>query len=231
MGCVAVIPARGGSKRIPHKNIKDFHGKPMIAHAIETAQESGVFDRIIVSTDDEKIAEVAKTYGAEVPFMRPAELSDDFAPTLPVIRHALEWLANDGVRVESACCLYSTSPFVRAADLRDAKGKLEISGAQYVVPVSEFAHPVQRALSYKGGNLKMVAKEHQTTRSQDLEVFYHDTGQFYFGTGDAWMREGFFDSSHTEAIIIPRMRVVDIDTPEDWDLAEKIYAFLQSEGA
>lgn len=225
---VAIIPARGGSKRIPRKNIKDFAGKPIIAYSIEAAQRSELFDRIIVTTDDEEIAEVARRYGAEIPFMRPKELSDDHTATIPVIAHAIQTLQNDSV-IDYACCIYATAPFVRSADILDAYNALITHHKHYAFPVTTFPFPIQRGVKRDDeGNIEMFTPEHFTTRSQDLEEAYHDVGQFYWGTSDAWLEGKPIFSDAATTIVLPRHLVQDIDTPEDWLRAELMHKALFS---
>lgn len=227
---LAVIPARGGSKRIPRKNIKMFCGKPMIAWSIEAALQSGCFDKVIVSTDDEEIAEVARQYGASVPFMRPAELSDDYTGTIPVIRQAIEWCKANGFDARQVCCLYATAPFVSPEDLRRGLGILEQTGGQYAFSVTSYAFPIQRAIRLTGaGHVEMFNAEHFNTRSQDLEESYHDAGQFYWGLASAWLQEKMIFSPESSAVLLPRHRVQDIDTPEDWIRAEWLYKAFQAE--
>jgi len=221
---VAIIPARGGSKRIPRKNIKEFFGKPMIAWSIEAALKSNCFDRIIVSTDDQEIANIAKGYGAEVPFIRPAELSDDHAGTIPVIKQAIQWLNDYSQPPSLVCCLYATAPFVRASDIIKGLELLEQSKASYAFTVTSYAFPIQRAIKItETGNIEMFTSEHFQTRSQDLEEAYHDAGQFYWGTTNAWMSEKVIFGPDSTPVILPRYRVQDIDTPEDWDRAEWLF--------
>ena len=180
---LAVIPARGGSKRIPRKNIKLFCGKPIIAWSIEAALQSGSFDRVIVSTDDLEIAEVARQHGATVPFMRPAELSDDHTGTIPVIAHAIEWLRQHNEAPDKVCCIYATAPFIRSEDLRRGLEILDKTGSYYAFSVTSYAFPIQRAIRMtQVGRIEMFSPEYFTTRSQDLEAAYHDAGEF---TGDA----------------------------------------------
>ncbi|HZJ96523.1 MAG TPA: pseudaminic acid cytidylyltransferase [Oligella sp.] len=225
---VAIIPARGGSKRIPRKNIKEFCGKPMIAWSIEAAQKSNCFDRIIVSTDDEEIADVAKQYGAEVPFVRPAELSDDYAGTVPVIKHAIEWFVAHGEVPRLVCCLYATAPFVSAADIRAGLQKLEEQDAAYAFSVTSYAFPIQRAIKISSNErVEMFAPEHFNTRSQDLEEAYHDAGQFYWGKAEAWTTEEMIFGPESVPVILPRHRVQDIDAPEDWMRAEWLFKAMQ----
>lgn len=228
---LAIIPARGGSKRIPRKNIKPFCGKPMIAWSIEAAQESGCFDRVIVSTDDAEIAEVARQYGAEVPFMRPLELSDDHTGTIPVIRHAIETINSQGRAVEQACCLYATAPFIRAEDLRRGLELLQGSGGNYAFSVTSYAFPIQRAIRLTPeGRVEMFNPEHFSTRSQDLEEAYHDAGQFYWGRAEAWLQGQMIFSPASLPVMLPRHRVQDIDTPEDWVRAEWMFKAMQVQG-
>ncbi len=225
---LCVIPARGGSKRIPRKNVKLFHGRPMIAWSIEAAKSSGVFDHIIVSTDDPEIAEIAKQAGAEVPFLRPAHLSDDHTATLPVIAHALEAAEELWGRQGTLCCLYATAPFVQGQDIRAALDMLDQdSAAQFAMPVTSFPFPIQRGVRlHDTGRIEMFQPEHALTRSQDLEESYHDVGQFYWGRRDAWLGSKPIIGPYTAALVIPRHRAQDIDTPEDWDLAERLFAVL-----
>lgn len=228
---VAIIPARGGSKRIPRKNVKDFCGKPMIAWSIEAAKASGCFDQIIVSTDDVEIARVASEWGATVPFMRPAELSDDFTGTLPVIRHAVEWLNQHDSPVEYACCLYATAPFVAAEDLKKGLQLIRDSGSSYAFSVTSYAFPIQRAIRITGnGRVAMFNPEHFRTRSQDLEEAWHDAGQFYWGTPRAWCEERAIFGEDSVPVKLLRHRVQDIDTPEDWVRAEWLFRAMQAEG-
>ncbi len=223
---VAIIPARGGSKRIPRKNIKEFCGKPMIAYSIQAALDSKLFDRVIVSTDDEEIATIAKQYGAEVPFIRPPELSDDYTTTIPVIAHAIKELQKEEI-VTVACCIYATAPFIQDNFLKEAYQKLISSNNSYSFSVTSFPSPIQRALKLDETNhVEMFQPEHFNTRSQDLEEAYHDAGQFYFGTSNAWLNGEFFFTKHSSAIIIPRHFVQDIDTLEDFQRAELIYKVL-----
>lgn len=228
---VAVIPARGGSKRIPRKNIKPFCGKPMIAWSIEAARQSRCFERIIVSTDDEEIAAVAQQHGAEVPFMRPAHLADDHTATIPVIAHAIEWLQGQSQGAEAVCCLYATAPFVSAVDIqRGAEALEQQPDAEYALSVTSYAFPIQRALRLTPqGRIAMFQPEHFKTRSQDLEEAWHDAGQFYWGRTSAWLAALPIFSERAVPVMLPRHRVQDIDTPEDWRRAEWLFRALQHE--
>lgn len=224
---LAVIPARGGSKRIPRKNIKLFCGKPMIAWSIETAQQSGCFDQIVVSTDDAEIAEVARQCGANVPFMRPADLSDDHTGTTAVMAHAIDWFTEQGQTPAQVCCLYATAPFVSADDLRRGLAVLIETGSDYVFSVTSYTFPIQRALRLNStGRAEMFNPEYFNTRSQDLEEAYHDAGQFYWGCTDAWAQGRMIFSPAATPVLLPRHRVQDIDTLEDWMRAEWMFKAL-----
>lgn len=224
---VAIIPARGGSKRIPRKNIKEFAGIPIIVHSIKAAHDSGLFDRIIVTTDDEEIADVSRSYGAEIPFIRPKELSDDHTPTIPVIAHAIQTLQANGDVITHVCCIYATAPFVRSQDIQQAYNALITHDKQYAFPVTTFPFPIQRGVKRDyDGNIEMFYPEHFATRSQDLEEAYHDVGQFYWGTTNAWLEGKAIFSDAATTIVLPRHLVQDIDTPEDWLRAELMYKVL-----
>ncbi len=220
---LAVIPARGGSKRIPRKNIRPFFGRPMIAWSIAAALESECFDRVIVSTDDDEIAAVAESEGADVPFRRPAELADDHTPTVPVVAHAVAWQA-ESAAVDRACCIYATAPFLRAEDIRAGRDLLDARGADYVFSVTGYDFPIQRAIRLDDDNrVSMFRPEHANTRSQDLEEAYHDAGQFYWGTAQAWMSGRPIMGEGAVGLPLPRTRVQDIDTPQDWERAEQLF--------
>lgn len=227
---LAVIPARGGSKRIPRKNIKPFCGKPMIAWSIEAALQSGCFDAVIVSTDDAEIAEIAKAHGAQVPFMRPPELSDDHTGTIPVVRHAVQWFAESGQRPSEVCCIYATAPFVTAESIRDGLRILQQTAADYAFTVTSYAFPIQRAVRLtESGRVEMLQPEQFNTRSQDLDEAYHDAGQFYWGVAEAWLEERIIFGLNSSPVLLPRYRVQDIDTPEDWDRAEWMFKAMQNQ--
>jgi pseudaminic acid cytidylyltransferase len=229
---LAVIPARGGSKRIPRKNIKPFCGKPMIAWSIEAALQSACFDQVIVSTDDAEIAEVARRHGAAVPFIRPAELADDHTGTIPVIRHAIEWANADGEPVERACCLYATAPFVTADDIRRGLAILTDTGCDYAFSVTSYAFPIQRAIRITAQQrVEMFHPEQFNTRSQDLEEAWHDAGQFYWGQADAWLEGRMIFGPTSAPVRLPRHRVQDIDTPEDWERAEWLFKAMRAQAA
>jgi len=229
---IAVIPARGGSKRIPRKNIKNFSGKPAISWSIAAAQASSLFEKIIVSTEDDQIAEVAQQYGALVPFRRPKELADDITATVPVMAHAVRACIDLGWSVDWACCIYPCSPFVQPQDLAEASALALSRDADFVYPITRYPHPVQRAMRMlPDSSVQFVQPEHELTRTQLLEPLFHDTGQFYFGKAAAWLEQ---KRMHTAGICIeiPSWRVVDIDTPDDWTRAELLHAaLLGSSGA
>jgi pseudaminic acid cytidylyltransferase len=229
---IAVIPARGGSKRIPRKNIKPFGGKPMIAYAIDAAKASGLFEHVIVSTDDEEIGAISRLYGAETPFVRPPELADDHTPTVSVIAHAITACQTLGWQVDFACCIYPGVPFIQVDDLKAGFELLKTSGANYSFPVTEFPSAIQRGLK-RGQDMRMVPfnPEYEQTRTQDLEQAYYDAGQFYWGGTQAWLSTSTRLHSGSAGLVIPQWRVVDIDTNEDWARAELIYQALNTKGS
>jgi pseudaminic acid cytidylyltransferase len=228
---IAVIPARGGSKRIPRKNIRLFLGKPVIAYSIETARNSRLFDRIIVSTDDEEIAAIASEYGAEAPFRRPPGLADDRTTTVAVIRHAVQWANNHIEPVHYACCIYATAPFVQARYLAEGHDRMIAAGSLYAFTVATFPFPIQRAVRINGqGRIEAFHPEYNNTRAQDLEEAYQDAGQFYWGRASAFLNEEPFFSSDAVPVVLPRYLVQDIDTPEDWRRAELMYQSLLQSG-
>ena len=225
---LAVIPARGGSKRIPRKNIKPFCGKPMISWSIEAALKSGCFDRVIVSTDDAEIAEISRSCGAEVPFMRPAALSDDHTATIPVIAHAIDWYRQCGDDPDEVCCIYATAPFVNYEHIQLGLKLLQEGDWHYVFSATTFAFPIQRAFEKKAdGGLKMFSPEQFQTRSQDLPEAMHDAGQFYWGRADAWIENRKIFDYWSTVVQLPRWQVQDIDTPEDWAAAEVLQAVIE----
>lgn len=218
---IAVIPARGGSKRIPRKNIKPFFGKPMIAWSIEVAISSGLFKHVIVSTDDEEIAAVANAWGAETPFVRPRELSNDFAETTEVIAHATQWAIGQDFDLSAVCCIYATAPFLQAHDLKRSWEALNSGHWDFAFAVTDYAAPIFRSFRQTvEGGIEMFFPEHFATRSQDLPLAFHDAGQFYWGTPDAWLSGKRIFDRRSKPIQIPRWRVQDIDTPDDWERAE-----------
>jgi pseudaminic acid cytidylyltransferase len=221
---VAIIPARGGSKRIPRKNIKHFCGKPIIAYSILAAKKSALFDRIIVSTDDQEIADIAEHWGADIPFLRPKELADDHTVTMSVINHAIAWLhANDTV-YDYACCIYPTAPLIRTKDLQQGYWQLRQSDKLFAFSVTTFPSSIFRALKRTNTNgLAMFWPEHLNTRSQDLPEAYHDAGQFYWGKTEAFLKGLHMFDEHALPIVLPRFRAQDIDTHEDWQMVEMTY--------
>lgn len=227
---VAIIPARGGSKRIPRKNIKLFHGKPIIAYSIEAAIQSGLFDRVIVSTDDAEIAAVSEQYGAKVPFFRPKPLSDDFTGTHAVVDHALSWIEQQGGKVNYACCIYATSPFLQIKHLEMGHVLLQEPNKTFVFSATAYPFPIQRAMYLDDNNVPYpVSKKGFYTRSQDLEESYHDAGQFYWGIPEAFTKVDNFFSDGTGIVEIPKHLVCDIDTKDDWIQAEAMYAALKKQ--
>lgn len=226
---LAVIPARGGSQRIPHKNIRLFVGKPIISYSIEAALESGLFDQVIVSTDDPKIAEVAHNSGAQVPFLRPADLADAFTGTNAVVGHAVRHLRAHGSQFESVCCLYATAPFVSAVDLQDSCLRFEDSLMDFLFSVTRFEFPIQRSLRVKAdGSVEPMFAEAILRRSQDLEEAWHDAGQFYWGRPDAFADLRSMYQGNSLAWALDHRRVQDIDTVEEWARAEQLFTLLRT---
>ncbi len=223
---IAIIPARGGSKRIPRKNIKLFQGKPIIAYPIEALVRSGLFDRIIVSTDDEEIAEKARQFGAEVPFLRSAQNASDTAATYPVIKEVFDKLKAEGQEFDSICCVYPTSVFVTADMIQKSVEKLEAEKLNSVVAITKYAHPIQRAIAVKNGLADFRNPEFSQTRTQDLETFYHDTGQFYILDRSIFENHQSFFTDSTGFFEFPESLVQDIDNEEDWKMAELKYQLL-----
>ena len=231
-GAVAIVPARGGSKRIPRKNIRPFLGVPLLVRAIQTLHASGVFERVIVTTDDDEVAEVGRRAGAEIPFMRPRELADDHTATIPVIAHAVSELERLGYRPAYACCVYPAAVLVTAEDYQAAGFALIQSGADYVFTATSFGFPIQRALrQLPDGACDMYWPEHRSTRSQDLPAAFHDAGQFYFGKRESWLEGRAIFSPRSRMHILPRSRVQDIDTQEDWERAEILFELWMRQSA
>ena len=227
---IAIITARGGSKRIPRKNIKEFCGKPIISYSIEAAIESGVFDEVMVSTDDEEIAEIAKKYGAKIPFIRSEATSNDFATTADVIKEVVECYEDLNYDFKYICCIYPTAPFVTAEKLKKAIELLEESEVESVMPVTTFSFPPMRGMYIDDGNLNYVYPEYSKMRSQDIKPMYHDCGQFYCINKEAFMESGKLVMNNTKPIIVDEMEVQDIDTESDWKLAEIKYKYMVSRG-
>ena len=228
MNNVAIIPARGGSKRIPGKNIREFMGKPMIAYSIEEAIDSELFSRIIVSTDDDEISEVAQRYGAEVPFFRPSELADDYVGTTEVTAHVVNWLREIDYNPTAVCCIYATAPCLQKEDLKQGLKILTEGAWQYVFSATKFSFPIFRGFKqHDDHGLEMFYPEHFMTRSQDLPEAMHDAGQFYWGQPEAWLDKlKIFDRCST-VVELPSWRVQDIDTLDDWEYAEISYSLLK----
>lgn len=227
---LAIITARGGSKRIPRKNIKNFCGMPIIAYSIKAAIASNCFDEVMVSTDDTEIATVAEQYGAKVPFIRSKKNSDDFATTADVIVEVLEHYKANGVTPDIACCIYPTAPFITPEILRESLDLLlESNDIEGVIPVARFSYPIQRALMIADGKVSMFNPEHLQTRSQDLEPAYHDAGQFYWVRTDSFITSKNLMSKNTKGFVIPETNVQDIDTLDDWEIAEIKYKILHRE--
>ena len=225
---IAVIPARGGSKRIPRKNIKPFCGKPMIAYSIEAAIRASIFDEIIVSTDDEEIADIAKNVGASVPFMRPKELSDDYTATGAVVEHAIKFLQARGDRIKFVCTIYATAPLIDEIYIKLGLEKLRASNAKNAFSCTSMPFPIWRTFKIaKDGRCEMFWRENFDKRSQDLEEAYQDAGQFYWTNLDAPSSDEIFFGRDSIAIVLPRHLVQDIDTPQDWIRAEFLYEAVQ----
>jgi len=225
---LCIIPARGGSKRIPRKNIKDFMGKPIIAYSIEAALGSKLFEEVMVSTDDEEIAEIGRKYGAVVPFMRSDKTAGDFATTVDVLLEVLEEYGKLGKGFNNICCIYPTAAFVTEAKLAEAFEKFSAENLDSVFPVLPFSYPIQRSLKLKNNKLQLFYPEFENSRSQDLEKAYHDAGQFYFLRTDKLISKKSIISNNTGSIIVTEMEAQDIDTKIDWKLAELKYELLQS---
>lgn len=224
---LCIIPARGGSKRIPRKNVKEFLGKPIIAYSIEAALKSGLFDEVMVSTDDQEIAEIARQYGASVPFMRSAETANDFATTKDVLDEVLAGYQKLGKTFDAMCCIYATAPLITAQDVKDAYTRLTQSDFTSVYPVVQFSYPIWRCLDVaEDGSMKRHWPEYENSRSQDLPKEYHDTGTFYWYK----LNDNAIQSGKIGAIIVPEERVQDIDTETDWKLAEMKYKLLRNIG-
>jgi N-acylneuraminate cytidylyltransferase len=230
MGMIAIITARGGSKRIPKKNIKEFCGKPIIAYSIEAALKSGLFDEVMVSTDSDEIADIARKYGANVPFMRSEFTSGDFATTEDVLNEVLDEYAKLGRHFEYMCCIYPTAPFVTAKKLTEASEYVTNGGFDAVYPVVAFSFPPQRSFINADGVLKWKWPEYKDSRSQDLETFYHDSGQFYFYRTESFTDKKNSDEMRIAPYVLPETEVQDIDNIEDWELAEIKYKYLKDHG-
>jgi len=226
MKVIAIITARGGSKRIPYKNIKLFHNKPIIAYSIEVAMRSGIFDEVMVSTDDLKIADVARRSGASVPFMRSKLTSDDHATTADVLKEVISVYKNEGKTFTFACCIYPTAPFITQEKLTKALDLLKASGADSVIPVTKFSFPIWRSFKMTDNKISYNWPEFAQKRSQDLPAAYHDCGQFYFFRCEEFLKTGKLISDNTIGLEVPESEVQDIDHEEDWTIAEIKYDLL-----
>lgn len=223
---IAIITARGGSKRIPRKNIKEFCGKPILAYSIEAALKSGIFDTVMVSTDDDEIAQIAREYGAEVPFYRSEKTANDFATTNDVLEEVLAEYEKRGEHFEIACCIYPTAPFVTAQKLQDAMVQLESSDADTIIPVVPFSYPPQRAMIVKNERLVFEYPQYMDSRSQDLEPHYHDVGQFYVFRTEAFARNKKLMVGNILPLVVSELEVQDIDNQTDWEIAEMKYRLM-----
>lgn len=226
---ICIIPARGGSKRIPRKNIKKFQGKPIIAYSIETALKSGLFNEVMVSTDDSEIASIAKEYGASVPFMRSANNSDDYATTFDVIKEVIEAYLKNGIEFSNVCCFYPCAPFVTVFQLQDAAEKLRAFNFDSVFPIIKYGHPIQRALTILDNNVVMADKNNQSIRSQDFIPHYHDSGQFYFCNIANLLQKKSLMTNNSSFIVVSELESQDIDTLSDWRIAEFKYKLLNEQ--
>jgi len=224
--CIAIIPARGGSKRIPKKNTKEFLGQPVIKYSIDAALDCQLFEEVMVSTDDQEIAEMSKKFGAMVPFMRSEKNADDYATTAEVLLEVLRKYLQAGKFFSAACCIYPTAPFVTAKKLKDAFILLNESDADSVIPVVKFSYPIQRAFKIESGELKRFWPEYGKSRSQDLEPAYHDVGQFYWFKTEQFLKRGSLKGDRTIPFIVTELEMQDLDNEEDWNVAEFKYRFL-----
>ena len=225
---IAVIPARGGSKRIPRKNVREFCGKPMIAWSIEAALKSKCFEQVIVSTDDEEIASISRNYGADIPFVRPISIADNHTGIHQVIAHTVDWFQNQGITPDYFCCIFATAPFIQATDIQSGLKLISKKHCDYVISVTSFAFPIQRALKIEAdGKVGMFYSKNYNTRSQDLEEAYHDAGQFIWASPKVWKKCRPVFTSNSYPVILPRLRVQDIDTQEDWERAELMFKSLK----
>jgi len=226
---IAIIPARAGSKRIPRKNIRLFGGQPMISWSIKAAQDSGLFDEIIISTDDVEIADIAKDLGASVPFIRPEEISGDHTPIKEVVTHAIKAFTAENQEPELVCCIFATAPFIQQSDLISALDKVQDENTSFSFPIARFSASIQRAIKLDdAGHAGMFTPEAFNSRSQDLEPAYFDAGQFYWGRTQAWLQPHVMFSDISSPIVIPAFRVQDIDSEDDWTRAEYLFKALHA---
>jgi len=227
MKMIAIIPARGGSKRIPGKNIKDFLGKPIIAYVIETAIKSGIFDEVMVSTDSVEIADVARKYGAIVPFMRSDKTANDFATTAEVLSEVISSYEANGIKIKNACCIYPTAVLLSDKHLQHANHNFEKWNYDTLISVLKFSYPPQRGLRENSGKLEMIWPENKSKRSQDLESYYHDAGQFYFFNVEKFKEKRELFTDNTGYLLLSEYEAQDIDNPDDWTMAELKFRFLK----
>lgn len=227
MKSLAIIPARGGSKRIPKKNIKDFLGKPIISYVIETVVKSGIFDEVMVSTDSSEIAEVALKYGARVPFMRSDKTSNDFSTTAEVLMEVISSYESKGIKIENACCIYPTAVLLNKNHLQEAFKNFEVQNFDTLISVLKFSYPPQRGLRENSGKLEMIWPENKSKRSQDLETYFHDAGQFYFFNVEKFKGNKELFTGNTGYLLLSEYEAQDIDNPDDWIMAELKYRFLK----
>lgn len=226
---VAIITARGGSKRIPRKNVKEFCGKPILAYSIEAALRSGLFETVMVSTDDKEIAEIAEKYGAKVPFFRSAQNANDYATTVDVLCEVLNQYKEQGKEFQYGCCIYPTAPFVTAEKLQQGMKLLQEEGTDSVMPVTAFSFPPMRGMYLQdNGSINYAFPEYAQKRSQDITEMYHDCGQFYFFKPDILMQKRSIVTEHTKAMTVPELEVQDIDNESDWEIAEIKYRFMEA---
>ncbi len=220
---IAIIPARAGSKRIKNKNIKLFCGKPIIYYSIIAARKSNIFNHIIVSTDSPKIKKISEKYGADVPFIRPKNLSDDFTSTMDVVKHSIKEISYNTKNL-NICCIYPTAPLIKKDDLIKSYKNFQSNKCKFIFSASKFSYPTQRGFYLSKKNfIKMVNKKNYSKRSQDLKATYHDAGQFYWGSYKSWLNEKLIFTNKSSIYLLPRLRVQDIDNIEDWKIAEKLY--------
>ena len=226
MDNICIIPARGGSKRLPGKNIKHFLGKPIIAYSIQAAIDSNLFDEVMVSTDDTEIAEIAKKYGANVPFLRSKNNSDDNAAIIDVLNEVINNYLKQSIKFENLCCIFPCAPFVTADKLTFAFEQLIKSKFDSIFPVVRYSYPIQRALALRAGKVKMVQDKYLNTMTQEFEVFYHDTGQFYFCNTNKVISQSKLMTQNSKGIEVLELEVQDIDSEGDWKLAELKYKLM-----
>ncbi len=220
---IAIIPARGGSKRIKNKNIKTFYGKPIISYAIKCAKDSKLFDKIIVSSDSKKIVHIAKKYGAEAPFMRPKFLSKDGTHTIEVIKHAIRWLINKGNKVKYVCCIYPATPLMMHSDLRNSFKLIKRINKNFLISAAEYPYPVEKGFYLKNNRVKLFQPNKHSKSSHLLKRSFHDAGQFYWAKTKTWLKKKSILNSNSYIYKVPQLRSQDVDTISDWKIIEKLY--------